>query len=71
MWDFLKNVQKGFSGTKLLRKISKDFFSITPDGKLKLEETIKDKTHRDYYEEIDRNSEIDIASEREVGRDRP
>lgn len=65
---FFKNVQKSLSGTKLLRRNPKDSFSISQDGRLKLEETIKDKTHRDYYEEIDRNSEVDIASEREVSR---
>jgi hypothetical protein len=65
---FFKNVQKTLAGTKLLRKKSKDSFSITPEGKLKLEETIRDKAHTDYYEEIDRNSEADIASEREVSR---
>lgn len=49
---------KNLPGRKLLKRQSKDFFSITLEGKEKL-----DNLYRDYYEEIDQNSEIDIANE--------
>lgn len=65
---FFRNVQKSVPSTKLFRKNPKDSFSITEAGKLRLEETIKDKIHTDYSEEIDRNSEVDIASDIEVSR---
>ena len=69
---FLKNLQesrvaKTGVGTKLLKRLSKDFFSITQEGKDKLENH-KDKTYRDYYKEIDPYSEVDIANANDVTR---
>jgi hypothetical protein len=62
-----KDSQKS-AAAKLFRKNPKDSFSITEAGKLRLEETTKDKIHTDYSEEIDRNSEVDIVSDIEVSR---
>src|SRR5688500_15224926 len=65
---FLKNIQESrvvMVGTKFLKRSSKDFFSITQEGKNKL------KNHKDkgYYQEIDPSSEVDIEKENEVTRD--
>jgi hypothetical protein len=52
-------------GTKLFKRFYKDFFSITQEGKNKLEND-KDKG---YYKEIDPSSEVEIEKENEVNRD--
>jgi hypothetical protein len=71
---FLKNLQESrFAktvvatkvGTNFLKRFSKDFFSITEEGKNKL----KNHIDKDYYKEIDLSSEIDIEKENEVTRD--
>jgi hypothetical protein len=68
---FLKSLQESISySTNFLKRPAKDFFSITPDGEKKLEETDKEyhKTYKDYYEQIDPNSEEDIAKENYLSR---
>ncbi len=69
---FLKNLQesrvaKTGVGTKLLKRLSKDSFSITQEGKDKFENH-KDKIYSDYYKEINPYSEVDIANANDVTR---
>jgi hypothetical protein len=66
---FFKNLQENrvatVVGTKFLKRSSKDFFSITQEGKNKL----KNHKDQDYHKEIDPSSEVDIEKENEVTRD--
>ena len=70
---FLKNLQgsryaKSVVGTKLLKRFSKDFYSLSQAGRDKLENTLRDKTHKDYFEKINPHSEVDIANASDVTR---